>query len=220
MSTSRSRVASNAISFASATASGAFDRDLLGQAEGGRHDLETGDHPVHQAVVQRAGTSISSPVSASSRVTAGGSRSAARLVAPTPTNPRFTSGNPKVAWSAATTRSQPNMMPKPPATAAPFTAAITGFGYDALDEDRGTGTVVGGDAIARCEGLEVHPRAEGPIAGSGEHDHAHGVVVLRARERLADAPVGRRSSAFRCSGRLMVTSRTNPVVTTSTVMGG
>ena len=92
---------------------------------------------------------------------------------------------------------------------------------DALDEDRRPGAVVGGDAIARGEGLEVHPRAEGLVAGAGEHDHAHRVVVLRARERLADAAVRRRGPARSAArGRLMVTSLTNPVVTTSTVMGG
>ena len=54
MSTSRSRAASNAISFARTTRERRVRRDLLGQAERGRQDVDPGDDPVHQPVVQRA----------------------------------------------------------------------------------------------------------------------------------------------------------------------
>ena len=43
-------------------------------------------------------------------------------------SPRFTSGMPKRAVSAATTRSHESTISNPPASAGPFTAAMIGFG--------------------------------------------------------------------------------------------
>jgi 1,4-dihydroxy-2-naphthoyl-CoA synthase len=43
-------------------------------------------------------------------------------------SPRFTSGIPNLAWSAATTRSHDSTISNPPASAGPLTAAINGLG--------------------------------------------------------------------------------------------
>ncbi len=72
---------------------------------------------------------MASPVMASSSATAIGSRLGMRIRPPAPAmRPRFASGMPKVACSAATTRSHESMISKPPARADPLTAAITGLG--------------------------------------------------------------------------------------------
>ncbi len=54
----------------------------------------------------------------------------ASLISPPPAaaRPRLTSGIPKTACSAATTRSHASTISKPPASAAPLTAATSGFG--------------------------------------------------------------------------------------------
>ena len=79
--------------------------------------------------------SIESPVSASSRAMAMGSRLGSRMSPPAPaTSPRLASGMPKVAWSAATTRSHESMISHPPARAAPFTAAMIGLGNSSLGD--------------------------------------------------------------------------------------
>ena len=58
-----------------------------------------------------------------------GSRLGMRISPPAPAiSPRLASGIPKVAWSAATTRSHESMISKPPASAEPFTAAMSGLG--------------------------------------------------------------------------------------------
>ncbi len=53
---------------------------------------------------------------------------AVRVEQPAPTTPRLTSGTPNVTWSATTARSDAITSSKPPPIAAPFTAAMTGFG--------------------------------------------------------------------------------------------
>ena len=130
--------------------------------------------------MQRAGVPISSPVSASSSVTAAGSRSAARLVAAHADQPSLHLRQPE----GGVVGGDHEVAAQHDAEAAGDGGAVhrgdDRLRVHAVDEDRGTGTVVGGDAIARREGLEVHPRGEGLIAGSGEDDHADGVVVLRA----------------------------------------
>ena len=58
-----------------------------------------------------------------------GRRLGMRIRPPAPAiRPRLASGMPKVACSAATTRSHESMISKPPASADPFTAAMTGLG--------------------------------------------------------------------------------------------
>ena len=58
-----------------------------------------------------------------------GRRFGRRMSPPAPaTRPRLASGMPKVAWSAATTRSHDSMISQPPASAAPLTAAMIGLG--------------------------------------------------------------------------------------------
>ena len=71
---------------------------------------------------------IGSPVSVISNAIAGGTRNAVRVEHPAPTTPRLTSGTPNVTWSATTARSDAMTSSNPPPIAAPFTAAITGFG--------------------------------------------------------------------------------------------
>ena len=58
-----------------------------------------------------------------------GRRLGMRMRPPAPAmRPRLASGMPKVAWSAATTRSHESMISKPPASADPLTAAMIGLG--------------------------------------------------------------------------------------------
>ena len=58
-----------------------------------------------------------------------GRRLGMRMRPPAPAmRPRLASGMPKVACSAATTRSHESMISKPPASADPFTAAMSGLG--------------------------------------------------------------------------------------------
>ena len=72
---------------------------------------------------------MASPVMASSSATAMGRRLGMRMRPPAPAmRPRLASGMPKVAWSAATTRSHESMISKPPARADPLTAAMIGLG--------------------------------------------------------------------------------------------
>ena len=67
------------------------------------------------------------PVRPISRAMAWGMRSGRRVPPPAANSPRLTSGRPKRAWSAATTRSQLSTSSIPPPTAAPLTAATRGF---------------------------------------------------------------------------------------------
>ena len=75
----------------------------------------------------RAASNVS-PVSVISSATASGIRVASSVPPPPGMSPRFTSANPNITCSAATTRSQHNMISKPPPTVAPLSAATIGFG--------------------------------------------------------------------------------------------
>ena len=137
-------------------------------------------------MTRRVAASMSSPVSATSRARESGSRVPSRVPPPPAIRPRLTSGSPNRAVSAATTRSQANASSKPPPTAAPFTAAITGLAGNVRKFERGRDVRVrirrapaapaARTLLALAEGAQVHAGTEDPLTGAREHEHLGGVV--------------------------------------------
>ena len=138
--------------------------------------------------------SIGSPVSASSMATLRGSTRGRRSSAPpAATSERLTSGMPSLAPRAATIRSQASATSRPPATAKPSTAAISGLAearwvIPAKPAVSRVGTLAG------HERLEIHAGAEA-LAGPGEHaERQPGVgveLVQRGGDPLGDRGVDR-----------------------------
>ena len=136
-------------------------------------------------LVPRA-ASIGSPVSASSMATWYGIRRGRWISAPpAATSERLTSGMPSRASRAATIRSQASATSKPPATAKPSTAAMSGLRGGALD-DPGEAAALDPRALPRHERLEVHPRAERAPAPVRIAD-LQLVLRVEAVERRGDA---------------------------------
>ena len=129
---------------------------------------------------------IGSPVRASSIARWYGIRRGRRSSAPAAaTSPRLTSGMPKRASRAATMRSHDSATSKPPASAQPSTAAISGLRGGALG-DAGEAAVADVRALAGHERLQVHARAE-RAAGAGEDARAQRLVLVEPVERGGDA---------------------------------
>ena len=149
---------------------------------------------------------------------------------------------PNRAVSAATTRSHDSTISNPPASAGPFTAAMSGFGKSRCHDARRSRP-----CRARCrraalrDDLEVGAGRE-HLAGTGQHDRAQLVVGLDLvedrRHRLADlgtdrvarfGPVEReergRAPAFRsprlpCGGTYSATAAAQRAATSSTIGRG
>ena len=155
---------------------------------------------------------MASPVMASSSATAMGSRLGMRIRPPAPAiRPRLASGMPKVACSAATTRSHESMISKPPASAEPLTAAMIGLGKSRWV--RPPKPPLAPDdvaALAAAEGLEVHAGAERLVAAPGDHDDPAVRVVGQLVHGAAIAWLTPPLMALRASGRLMVRISTCP----------
>ena len=98
---------------------------------------------------------------------------------------------PSLAPLAATIRSQASATSRPPATAKPSMAAISGLSRRPLHDAR-EAAALHPRALARHEGLQVHARAEA-LAGAGEHADAQvgvGVeLVQRGRHALGQRGV-------------------------------
>ena len=111
----------------------------------------------------------------------------------------MTSGSPNRAVSAATTRSQANASSKPPPTAAPFTAAITGLAGN-VRKLNGAGTSASvrirrapaapaaRTLLALAEGAQVHAGTEDPLTGAREHEHLRSVVGVALVKGPAQLP--------------------------------
>ena len=172
------------------------DRRVLADALGERARL--GDHLVARRrpgsrgrARARGAASIGSPVIASSSAIASGTRLGSRMRPPAAAmRPRCTSGMPKRAVSAATTRSHDSTISNPPASAGPFTARDDRLrevaGHDAREPALAARDV---HAAALRDDLEVGAGGE-HLARAGEHDGAQRGVGLDLVEepghRLAD----------------------------------
>ena len=93
---------------------------------------------------------------------------------PAANSARFTSGRPNLAWSDATTTSQPSSSSKPPATAvawaAPTIGTVMSPGMKRPKAAMCSGSTDGVPPSAKL--AQVHAGAERPVAGAGEHDGA------------------------------------------------
>ena len=104
-------------------------------------------------------------------------------------SPRDASGMPNFAWSAATTMSQLIRISKPPASAEPLAAAMSGLGKSRSVMP--AEALVGDRELAGGEGLQVHAGGEGLVVGAGEDDDPDVVVALAVVERVAEGERGR-----------------------------
>ena len=130
---------------------------------------------------------IGSPVSASSLAMFRGSMCGSRSrPPPAATSERLTSGTPSLAPCAATIRSQASAISRPPATAKPSIAAISGLSEDALDD---TGEAAARDPrhLSAGEGLQIHAGAE-IAAGARDNCHRQLGVGVELVERCRDSP--------------------------------
>ena len=152
-------------------------------------------------------------MSVSSRATASGIRVPMKTPPPAAKRPRFTSGSPKVAVSAATTTSQPSSSSKPPATAVALAAPTTGTDTPLRTNRPNTGapSPLGLDPVVPSE----NPRRSIPA------QKARSPVPVSTTQRTSGSssasfrprPISLISSAlseFRASGRLSLSSCTAP----------
>ncbi len=146
---------------------------------------------------------MGSPVRANSRAMARGMRLGSRMRPPAPaTRPRATSGMPNLAWSAATTRSQLNMISHPPASADPLQAAIRAFGKSRLVMPPKPFSVTGNSPEANAFRSMPAENALSPAAVSTTTQTSSSASMS---SRASDSAVAvARLMALRASGRLMV----------------
>ena len=154
-----------------------------------------------------------SPVSAHSLTRRRGAIDCNRLITCIGNTPTFTSGNPKITWSAATAMSVMHRQPH-----------AAGHADAADPRDRGLGGVLrqpqqigvidirsgkihrkGGAAV-----LQVGAGAKRLVARTGQHDDAHFLVVMGVAIAFGDAGDDVAIEALRLSGRLMVIQNACP----------
>ena len=118
-----------------------------------------------------------------------GSRLGRRMRPPAPaTSPRLASGIPKVAWSAATTRSHDSMISQPPARAAPLTAAMIGLGNCRwVMPAKPPEPPMMAPPSPEAKALRSMPGREGLVTGTGDDDDRAPVVGLELVERVGHA---------------------------------
>ena len=87
---------------------------------------------------------------------------------------------PNFAWSAATTMSQLIMISKPPASAEPFAAAMSGLGKSRFVMPPNPFSVIGNSPAAKA--LRSMP-AENALSPAAGKDDDPDVVVALARDR-------------------------------------
>ena len=109
-----------------ATASGPLPAIRFAIASASSRTWSAGTTRFTSPAASARGASMLSPVRHISSAIAGGTRLPSTVPPPPGINPRLTSDNPKKACSAATTTSHDIMSSKPPATAAPLIAPISG----------------------------------------------------------------------------------------------
>ena len=111
----------------------------------------------------------------------------------------------------ATMMSQPSTISKPPPSAWPFTRAITGtssVSRSAMPPKPPGAPRPSIRPLGRAAFFMSAPVAEGPLAGAGQHHHAHvAALSISLQMRCSSASVAR-STALSTSGRSIVTVAT------------
>ena len=186
----------------------------MAQAHAASSAVPGGHHPVGQAHGRAPRRPRPArPVRIRSRARPSPTMRGRRTVPPsTRGTPKRRQNTPKTASSAATRRSHQTASSRPPATAWPSTAAMTGFDSAEPGGTHRTRSVLG-DAVAgpRRHGLEVGAGAERPAGAGQDGDGGTGVGVERLEGRRAGRSAVGRSTALRRAGRSMVTTVTGPV---------
>ena len=126
-------------------------------------------------------------------------------------SPRLASGMPKVAWSAATTRSHESMISKPPASAEPLTAAMIGLGKSRwVRPPKPPLAPMMSPPSPLLNALRSMPALNAlsplPVITTTQHSSSSASSSMKADIAVLTAPL----MALRASGRLMVRISTLP----------